>query len=220
MHFNQILIIAATGKTGLQVTKEALKRGYKVKVLVRDSTKLNQLGSKVEIIQGDATNSSDVLRAVKGTQAVTSTIGPTKTSPAGMQPQAAQNIVEAMQAQSVNRLISMTGAGVRTDGDNPKFVDKAILALMKIVAKKSLTDGLDHAEVIKRSSLDWTIVRAPMLVDQPIKGKYVTGMVGDDQMTTKISRADIASCILDLLDDKQSYHKMPMASWPSDNKFH
>ncbi len=213
MSFNKILIIGATGRTGIEVVKESLARKYETYCLVRSPEKLNEYKNQVQIFIGDATNLDKVEIAVKEADAVISVIGPTKNSLPGMQAQATQTIVDAMKKYNKRRLITMTGAGVRTEGDNPQLVDKLIRGVMLVMARKALDDGIGHAEVVKNSDLDWTIVRGPRLSDDPGTGKYVHGMVGDSQMTTQIARADVAKFIFDILEDESMYNKMPMVSW-------
>ena len=213
MPFSKILIIGAAGQTGLFTTKEALKRGLQLNVLVRTPEKLGDIQTSVTVFKGDATNYQDILESMRGTQAVISLIGPIKDSKPGMQPEATTHIVKAMQELGLKRLITITGGGVPVEGDKPKFADKAIRALMQIVAKKALNDGIDHVEVLKKSHLDWTVVRVPMLNSDPAKGQYQIGMVGSDNLSVKISRADVANFILDILDSNDYNQKLPMISW-------
>jgi len=213
MKYPHICLIGATGKTGKEVLKTALDRGYQVTVLARTPSKLGEFQNRVRVVQGDGTDSAAVASAVRGCGAVISVIGPTKNSKPGMQPEVTRNIVEAMQKEGIRRLITMTGAGVRVAGDTPKFADKLIVAVMKVVALKALKDGKEHAEVVAASDLDWTVVRAPMLKDEPAKGEYKTGMVGQSHMSTQISRADAAAFILDELENCGFIQQYPMVSW-------
>ncbi|GAB4148646.1 MAG: SDR family oxidoreductase [Patescibacteria group bacterium] len=213
MPIKTILVVGAAGKSGLEVVKEALKRGYKVKALVRTPAKLGDYQNKVEVVQGDATIYDNVLEAVSGVDAVVSVIGATPRSRPGMQPLATENIIKSMQEKGIKRLITMTGAGVRTSGDQPKFMDKLVRATMKLVARKIINDAEDHAEVVKSSDLDWTVVRVPILTDDIGTGKYNFGKVGDPQMSLKICRADAALFIIEALDKPEFYKQMPMVSW-------
>lgn len=208
----KLAIFGATGRTGLEVVRLALARGHEVSAFVRNSHKLGDLKGKVEVVQGDIMSVDDVVKAIRGCDAVISAIGPTKDTQPGFQPQAIQAIIDGMQQGGIKRLITMTGAGVRAPEDSPKLIDKAIVGLMKVVAKKALSDGAEHAEIVMASDLDWTIVRAPMLKDGPVKSAYAVGMVGDNKLGVSINRADIANFILDIAEQNEFIHQLPMVA--------
>jgi putative NADH-flavin reductase len=209
----KVTVFGATGGTGVEVVRQLLDNDYSVVAFVRDESKLGDLRDQVEVVKGDAMNSEDVEKAVKQGDAVISAIGPTKNSPKGMQPQATENIITAMKKHGKKRLITMTGGGVRWEEDRPRFADKAIKGIMMVIARKPLKDGEEHAEIVKKSGLDWTIVRGPMLTDDEATGEYTVGRLGDEGIGTKISRKDIAEFIVSTLESDEWLHKMPIATW-------
>jgi putative NADH-flavin reductase len=108
----KVLVFGASGKTGGLVVERALAMGHEVSVLVRDASKFSVAG--VNVIAGDATRHDAVLRAVKGQDAVIDTIGgttPYKTTQ--LESTSVRNMIEAMKAEGVRRLIvvSMMGLG-------------------------------------------------------------------------------------------------------------
>jgi len=208
----KIAILGATGRTGMFVVKQALSKGYQVKVLVRDPEKLGEFKDKVEVVEGNSLNYTDVENLIKNTDMVVSVLGASNVSPEFMQRDSIRNVVIAMKKLGLKRLISLTGGGVRIEGDKPKFIDNLIVSLMQVVAKKVLEDGKAHAEIIRNSDLDWTIVRAPRLTLEKGKGKYQIGMVGSSAMKTKISREDVAKFIVDILENSEFFGKLPMVS--------
>ncbi|MEM1312340.1 MAG: NAD(P)H-binding protein [Patescibacteria group bacterium] len=210
----KLCVFGATGQTGKPFIKNALESKYKLNALVRDQNKLdNQLFDSVKVVQGDILNSDKVEEVIKGCDAVISLIGHTKDSDARMQTKGIENIIQAMKKHKVDRLISLTGAGVSSEGDQPKFIDKAVKFAMGLFAKDILQDGIEHAELIKKTNINWTIVRAPMLNNDDPKGEYVIGKVGDSKLDIKISRNDLARAILDMIDDKSTYGQMPVVAW-------
>jgi putative NAD(P)-binding protein len=73
-------------------------------------------------------------------------------------------------------------------------------------AKPRLEDKERQEEVIRRSHLDWNIVRPPRYTDKPESGEYLViadsgGRVG------KIGRADLANFMLGQLDDHSYVRK-------------
>jgi hypothetical protein len=66
-------------------------------------------------------------------------------------------------------------------------------------------------ELVRASGLDWTIVRLPMLTDDPKSASVKVGYVGKG-MGARIARADIADFILGQLDDKTWIRAAPAIS--------
>jgi putative NADH-flavin reductase len=164
------------------------------------------------VVEGDVLDGSRVGEAVSGAGAVLAALGHAKGSPEDLQAQGTRRIVDAMGEHGVRRLISLTGAGVRDEEDRPKVSDRAIVALLGRLQPAVLEDGRRHAEMIRESGLDWTIVRAPRLTDGPHTGKHRVGYVGRES-GTRISRADVADFMLGQLEDGRYVGRMPMVSY-------
>jgi putative NADH-flavin reductase len=211
-HMERITILGATGKTGNRLLKNAVERGYKVTVLVRNPEKLGEFKDKVNVVQGDITDEVALQSAINGNEAVLSVFGHVKGSQLDLQTKAFEKIIPLMEKGGVKRLIALTGAGIRTEGDKPKLVDKFVVGLMKVVAYKLLDDGYNFTNMIKQSNLDWTIVRGPVLTEDPGDKLYETGMVGSPNLTIKLSRDNLADAILDFLEKGQFIKEMPMVS--------
>ena len=123
-----------------------------------------------------------------------------------------ENIVAATETNGVRRLISLTGAGVRDPQDKPKFVDKVFVFLLGKLQPEVLADAEQHADVIKRSDLDWIIVRGPRLTEGPEKGEYRVGMIGKNS-GTQISRSDLSDFLLLQAGDQTYLRQMPVVSY-------
>jgi putative NADH-flavin reductase len=149
---------------------------------VRNPAKLDFSGEGLMVFQGNVLNEKDVDRTLEGCQAVINVIGHVKGSPPDLQTVASRNIVSAMKQHGIKRLIDLTGGGVNVEGDNPGWFDRTFAYAMMNLAGKALhyrmTDGEDHVRLIRESDLEWTIVRAPVLLPGKAKGKTSIGMVG------------------------------------------
>ena len=66
-------------------------------------------------------------------------------------------------------------------------------------------------ELVRSSDLDWTVVRLPMLTDDPAKGNVKVAWVGKG-MGSRISRADIASFLVSQVGDKTYLRQSPAIS--------
>src|SRR6185503_9114626 len=105
----RVLIIGATGPTGLRLVEESLLRGHAVTVLVRRPEALGTLRERVTVVQGDVLDPAAVARAVTGTEAVLCALGPNRDSPSTLCSQGTRLLLSAMEAQGVRRLVCITG---------------------------------------------------------------------------------------------------------------
>lgn len=208
----RVAIFGASGRTGRPLVEQALAAGHEVRALVRDPSKFPIRHGRLAVIRGDVLDAAKVDETVAGTDAVLGALGQTETSPKDVQTRGTENIVAAMERHGVRRLVSLTGAGVRDPRDEPKLVDRAITFLLKRLQPDVLEDGVRHAEVVKRSDLDWVIVRGPRLTEGPKKGGYRVGTVGKNS-GTRISRADLAEFMLGQLATDTHLRQMPVVSY-------
>ncbi|UOE43424.1 NAD(P)-dependent oxidoreductase [Agromyces larvae] len=206
-----IALFGATGKTGRRVLDRAIAAGYDVRALVRTPAKLDVTSDRLTVIQGDVTDAHAVDRTVAGTDAVLSLFGQVKGSPKTLQTDGTRAIVEAMQRHGVRRLVTLSGGGLRADGDRPKAADRVMRGLLKLLAGHVLADAEGHLAVLEASDLDWTVVRGPRLLETPGAGTYRVGQVGVDT-GMQISRDDLADFILTQVDDRTHVGRLPFVS--------
>jgi putative NADH-flavin reductase len=208
----KIALFGGTGRTGRPFIDQALAQGHQITALVRDPAKLTVQNPNLTVVKGDVTNPADVQRVVQGADAVVLAIGHTgKSTPRTMMAQAATNVVNAMKAAGVKRVITLTGAGVSAPQDKPGFVDHVFKFLLKTINPDVLADSENHAHIIGASGLDYTIVRGPRLTEGPHTGRYQVGWAGQG-MKTQISRADVADFMLKQVTARDYIGLMPMVS--------
>lgn len=208
----RIALVGATGRTGQTFINRALKENYSIKALARDPEKIPQTSENLQVIKGDALNPDDVHMLVEKTDVVVSLIGHVQGSPKWLQTEGIKNLILAMKLHSVERIISLTGGGVRYEKDRPKLIDSLFKGALKIFAASVLRDAISHAKILKESNLEWTIVRVPMLTDGPSRGDYRVGWVGVNA-GMRISRADVADFIVREIENKKYVREMPFLSY-------
>jgi len=205
----KICIFGALGRTGIQILSEATKRGYKVTAFVHNPNAKLSVPDGVEIIVGDVLDKDAVYRAVKGVDAVISVIGHTKNSDPLVQTKGIKNMVNAMKANHVKRIISLTGTGARLPNDRPSVVDRVLNRAIYLIDPKRIEDGIKHAKVLQESALDWTVLRVLKLTNLNFgTGRYGLSEYGPAELLT--SRRKVARIMLDLLDSKKFVNKMPI----------
>ncbi len=207
-----IALFGATGQTGSQFLKLALNKGFAVRALVRNASKINITHPDLSIMVGDVLDQTTVNQTVQNADLVVSLFGHVKGSPEWLQTNGTKNIIAAMKASGVQRIISLSGGGLPFPGkDQPKFPDKLIRFIMKIAVSKILNDAIKHHQVLEESGLTWVIVRGPRLTNQPATNNFRIGWVGVNA-STSIGRADLAHFILQLVTDTKYDKQMPFVS--------
>lgn len=213
----RLIIFGATGETGRRLTREALDEGHEVAVFVRKPSKLEEAGinrshGRLRVIKSNIHYAQCVDAAIKGQDAVLSALGQTKNSSGDVATVAATNMVPAMKRYGVNRLVSLVCAGVADAEDPSSLRHKMMRALMKVTTRRIHNDAELHAEIVRKSGLDWTLVRPPRLTNEPKKGNYRTGYMNLGPRDT-ISRADLADFMLTLATEGGYEQEAPMISY-------
>ena len=209
----KLALLGGTGRTGRLLIDMALVQGHSLKVLARDPQQLKRHAS-LEAVQGDARAPDAYAELLAGTDAVLCALGPVKGDSvkgdaSGVMTLAAQHLIQFMPEGGVRRLVTLTGAGVARPGDRPKLPDRIIRTLLRLMQPDVLADSVRHVRLICASDLDWTVVRAPMLIGGPAAALKV-GMVGD--IRPRVTRASTARFMLDALEDRALIGQTPAIS--------
>jgi putative NADH-flavin reductase len=206
-----LAIFGASGRTGQYLVRQALEAGHAVIALVRTPAKLAIDNDRLRILQGDVTQAFQVDEAVVGAEAVISVLGPTSNKPDFMVSQGMEHIIAAMDKHGIRRLVVSAGAGVADPNDDPKLPNKVIGWLVRMFSRYVYEDMVRTVEVVRASELDWTIVRVPMLTNDPPKGDVKVAYVGKG-MGSRLTRADLAAFMLRQVEDKTYLGKAPAIS--------
>lgn len=196
-----ILVIGATGKTGLQILGQALARGHDVTALVRNPANLKVKGDRLTVMRGNVLDPTSLGQAMKGQDAVLCALGHKRwLGPTSILSKGTENIVQAMKGHGVKRLIAVTALGV---GDS-RFRLGLTYTLFTIpfILPFYWFDKGRQEKVIRESGLDWTIVRPGVLTNGKTRGVRQQGeRVGNYIWPVRIPRADVAAFMLDVLEN-------------------
>jgi uncharacterized protein YbjT (DUF2867 family) len=208
----KILVLGATGGTGRLIVSQALARGYDVTALVRSAEKASDLkGAK--LVVGDARDENTLREAVKGRDAVVSSLG-TPASPfreVTLLSTATHALVSAMTAEQVSRLVCITGIGAGDSVGHGGFVfDKLIFPLL---LRKVYADKNRQEDIVRNSGLDWVLVRPAVLNDKPGRDKVRALTDLSNFHGGKISREDVAKFVVDQLRADAWVHRSPLITW-------
>jgi putative NADH-flavin reductase len=206
----RLAILGATGGIGGHLLSWAADAGYPVHVLARHPEAVPRRPG-VTVTQGDATDPAAVADAVASADAVLSALGPRGARTPQLLATAATVLTQAMAKTGPARLISVSAAGAFIKED-PETSGLVKLILPRIFAK-SFADVRAMEEVIRASSLDWTLVRPTRLVNTPARGEYRIRLDYPPPGLTKISRADVAAFMIRALTEGSYLRESPAICW-------
>ena len=189
----KVAIFGATGKTGIEVVKQALDQGHTVTAFVRDPARLAIEDENLTFISGDVFDPVSVDQAVQGQDAVVVALGAgSDLQKTTVRTTGTINIIDSIQKNDVIRLMVVTAMGVGESWDDLSLFNKFFFATL---LRSSRTDHEAQEVAVKESGLDWTIIRPSGLTDTPRTGVYEVGE-NISAATSKIARADVADLIL------------------------
>ncbi|MEW9052714.1 MAG: SDR family oxidoreductase [Neobacillus sp.] len=164
-----ILILGATGRVGSRVVAHALSDGHRVTVMVRTPEKFQiQEDEKLSLVLGNVLNQVDLAKAMKGIDVVISALNTDGTTTLS---ESTPLIIEAMENEGIKRIITVGTAGILQSRLTPDLLRYE----SSESKRKSTRAAEEHHKVydlLKQSTLDWTIVCPTYLPDGEAVGHY------------------------------------------------
>ena len=185
----KVVIFGAAGHTGKYITeKMKAEKDIALSVFVRNPDKFGDMNlTDVNVIQGDALNADDVVRAMEGQEIMLCSLeGDVLTM--------AKNIVSALEKTSVKRIIWITGMGIHHE-------IKGVRGIMLNMYAKQRPEYIEAADTIAASSAITTLLRCPGIKNGD-NTKYFLTKEGEQPAHKDIERAGIAQCMYDLIEDE------------------
>lgn len=194
-----ITIFGSTGRTGLQLVEQALERGHTVTAAARTPSKLARTHDALRVVQCDVLQPETLGAAVHSADAVAvSLTGPGQTRSAGT-----ANVLAAMAAHGVGRILIVSTAGV---GDSINQLGAFGRVFVRTVIHKAVADHTAQEQAVRDSGLRFTIARPGGLTNDPRTGAYKADPDGQIQIG-RVARADVAHFLLSALDDPSTEGK-------------
>jgi putative NADH-flavin reductase len=193
----KIAIFGATGKTGIELVKQALEHDHEVTVMVRDPKRLPMFAKEIRVFTGDFNNLDVVKSTIEGQDAVICTLGSRELyKNTGLRTSGTRVIIEAMQEVGVKRLVVMSSMGIGESWNTLPLFTKVLFKLFMPAAR---ADHEAQELVVKTSGLDWTIIRPSGLTNDPNVTSYEYGKQIKPR-TSRIARANVANLILKVIE--------------------
>ncbi|MDE1177432.1 MAG: SDR family oxidoreductase [Edaphobacter sp.] len=202
----KLIVLGATGGIGLETVRQAIEDGHSVTAFVRSPERLKPFGNRITVKQGDLLNSIELAKAISGHDAILSGFGPrvpVSKADANLLRDFATTLTTAMQHADIRRAVIVSTAFLFKDSIVPPTY-----LLGRLFFPGVVIDATAMEQIIAESGLDWTIVRPPQLTDKPLTGKYRVQTGHLPRFGFKISRADVARCLIETADDRASIGKI------------
>jgi uncharacterized protein len=163
-----ILLLGATGRVGSQILTHALRERHHVTVLVRTPEKVLISNENLTILQGNVLNRDDIVRAMHGMDVVISALNSNGTTTLS---ESMPLMIEAMENEGIKRIITIGTAGILESRTTPNS-----LRYQSSESKRKSTRAAEEHhkvyDILKQSTLEWTIVCPTYLPDGERVGKY------------------------------------------------
>ena len=206
----KIIVFGGNGRTGKLIVTQALAKGHTVTAYTRTTKGLPQ-DPHLRVVQGDVFDFGAVVDAIRGHRAVLSALGANSRKKSDLLAKAVPHILEGMRQEYVNRLIVLGASGIHPDWGKYQnaLTVMGLWVAKKTVLKHPFIDQATQERLIAASDVDYTIVRAPRLMDGPFTGKYRVLPDALPSGALRINRADVADFMLQQLTDPRFHRQGP-----------
>lgn len=214
----KILLLGATGRTGKLILETALQKGHEINCLVRKPEQIRER-TGLKVFKGNANNINDLLKAIEDCKSIITALNISRNSdfpwsklrtPGNYLSDVAGKLVPIGEEKKVRRIVVCSAWGVaETKDDIPKwfkwFIENSNIGI-------TYKDHERQEELLRKSNLNWTIVRPTGLTNsknhQKIKETF--GKIPKPGLT--ISRASVANYMLNSIDDNNLIKKVVVIS--------
>ena len=206
-------LFGATGGVGREVLSQAIAAGHTVTAVVRNPSKLP---ADVYVVRQDLANPDNrvLAAAMRGVDAVISTVGPSRAAQAGIVAPSTAAITHAMDCAGVRRLVVISAAPVgvvpsthrpqppRYDAGDDPLMRYLLSPLIRRLFRRVYLDLAAMEDLLRDGSLDWTAIRPPRLTNGPLTRTYRTAIDRNLRHGLIISRPDVAHLMLSVLQQR------------------
>jgi uncharacterized protein len=201
-----VVVYGATGKSGIEIVKELLRRGHKVTAVSR---KVDSLKAEpgLTIKTDDLSNVDAIAGIIKGADAVVSAYAPPADDTDALVTVTEREIAAVKKVGGGPRLVVVGGAGLLEVAPGMTLIKSGYLPAEYLPIATSHEKALG---VLRSSGIDWTYLSpAAYFVPGERTGKFRLGtkeLVSDAKGESKISFPDYAIALVDEL-EKPAHRK-------------
>lgn len=204
----KILVLGATGRTGKQIIKEAIKRSHKISAIARDPEKLKDFD--IDITKGTPYDYATIEKAIVGCNAIINTLNVSRKSdnpwaplaaPKDMISKSASNSLKAMEKAGIKRFIALSTIGAGRSWKKTPRLLRFIVSISNL--KFPFLDHGRQEEILENSNLDYTICRAPFLSDDINSKGAMATPEGVKPASMALSRNSAAEFFLQIIEKNE-----------------
>lgn len=222
----KVLVVGASGGSGLAATRSLLARGCEVSAFARHPETLPQPAGAFTRVAGDATRVADIERAVAGHDAVVVTLGISESAlrvrllgsahtAMDVRSRGTRHVVEAMHRHGVRRLVVQTSYGVGATRARLPWVFRLMFALL---LRPQIQDTERQEEAVRASGLDWVLVQPVNLTDEDTAAPAFASPDGDYR-SMKVSRRQVGDFLADaVLADRYVGSSVALSAFPGEDR--
>jgi uncharacterized protein YbjT (DUF2867 family) len=206
----KLIIFGATGSIGRHLVGQALSQGHRVTAFARRPSALKLDSPGLTRRAGDVLDGDTVISAVEGHDAVLIALGAGRKG--AVRSVGTKHVIDAMERCGVRRLVCQSTLGAGDSHALLNFFWKRIM--FGLLLREALADHEAQEEFVKKSNLDWIIVRPAAFTDGPAGGACKHGFPNSEKgLKLKISRADVAEFMLRQLSHDTYLRRSPSLSY-------
>jgi len=159
-----IALFGGTGFVGSHMRQLLLQEGYVVRMLVRPGKSIES-APNLYSMAGDLRSRDAIEQTLAGANATIVMTGPGSGSIDDMKivVEGTRMIVESMESLGIKRLIKLSGVSVRLKGEPFPLPRRLLDIVLGLAMKYPSRSKYLEQEIIESSTLDWTVVRPPVI---------------------------------------------------------
>lgn len=202
----RIVVLGAGGGVGSRAVLAAAAAGHEV-VAVARTAPVAPTGGRA--VAGDVRDAETVRSALVGAQAVLWCVGVTSRSGPDVGRVSMPHVVLAATELGVDRVVSVSGAGVTLPGDVKGPGARFVSALTRRFARDLVEDKQGEHDVLASSGLAWTELRPPRLSGAAGTGAWELTEQAPGLRAAAISKADVAAAMVSLAGEHEWVGRSP-----------
>jgi len=197
--------VLGTGLVGRRVPAALREAGHTVRVLVRTPRALDP---NLEVVKGDALNPADLTRLVEGCDAVVNCVGRLKNE-GGFYAEISRGLLAAMTQHHVSRYLLITSSAVKLESDRPSLWAMTGRWGFSLLFPHMLADKQDEVDLVRDSSVEWTVFRLPVVHDGPPRPATFSP---DQLKSPTVSNGQVAWAVVEELRTGAALKSLPFVS--------
>jgi putative NADH-flavin reductase len=202
----KVVVFGASGRVGSRVVELLLAEGHEVFAVVH-SRDIFQGTPHLYVRKMDVHDAAAVAEVLGGAGAVISTLSSWGSKQGDVLSSAMRAIIPAMDSQNVKRIVSLTGNAAFIQEDKPSLAQKAGRAMLQKIAPGVVADGEKHMAILRKSDLDWTVLRSPTMNNRGKEDYVLSAKLSNP--TDTINRQAVAKAMVAELHDSTWLRKAP-----------